>query len=56
MCCIVLEREVILFASLQIAKELQVEGNKVESWVIRAISSKLIEAQIDQMKQVVVVS
>ncbi|KAL3844591.1 hypothetical protein ACJIZ3_001994 [Penstemon smallii] len=35
---------------------LQIEDNEVESWVVKAITAKLMDCRIDQMNQVVIVS
>ena len=39
----------------QIAKTLNVDLDQVESWVISAISAELIDAKIDQLKQIVLI-
>eukprot|EP00002_Diphylleia_rotans_P033108 TRINITY_DN7008_c0_g1_i1.p1 TRINITY_DN7008_c0_g1~~TRINITY_DN7008_c0_g1_i1.p1 ORF type:complete len:389 (+),score=103.78 TRINITY_DN7008_c0_g1_i1:102-1268(+) len=39
-----------------VAKSLQIDISKVETWVIRAIAAKLIEAQIDQQSQTIIIS
>ncbi|KAL3813478.1 hypothetical protein ACJIZ3_014746 [Penstemon smallii] len=39
-----------------IKETLQIEDNEVESWVVKAITAKLIDCRIDQMNQVVIVS
>ena len=39
-----------------VAKELQVSEDSVEDWIIQAIMEKLIEAKLDQVRQIVVVN
>ncbi|KAG8366964.1 hypothetical protein BUALT_Bualt16G0023000 [Buddleja alternifolia] len=39
-----------------IKETLQIEENEVESWIVKAITAKLIDCRIDQMNQVVIVS
>lgn len=39
-----------------VADTLQVRENEVEQWVIRAISSRLIEAHIDQLYQQITIT
>eukprot|EP00696_Hemimastix_kukwesjijk_P006593 gnl/Hemi2/18339_TR6077_c1_g1_i1.p2 gnl/Hemi2/18339_TR6077_c1_g1~~gnl/Hemi2/18339_TR6077_c1_g1_i1.p2 ORF type:complete len:120 (+),score=37.68 gnl/Hemi2/18339_TR6077_c1_g1_i1:77-436(+) len=39
-----------------IAAALKVDESEVETWVIRAISAKLIEAKMNQLKRTVVIS
>eukprot|EP00271_Cylindrocystis_brebissonii_P014810 TRINITY_DN36384_c0_g1_i1.p1 TRINITY_DN36384_c0_g1~~TRINITY_DN36384_c0_g1_i1.p1 ORF type:complete len:411 (+),score=86.82 TRINITY_DN36384_c0_g1_i1:191-1423(+) len=40
----------------QISETLQIPLSEVDTWVVRAISAKVIEAKMDQMRQVVIVS
>ncbi|KAG9130076.1 hypothetical protein Leryth_012828 [Lithospermum erythrorhizon] len=39
-----------------IKETLRIEDNEVESWVVKGITSKLLDCKIDQMNQVVIVS
>ncbi|KAI3462871.1 hypothetical protein Pfo_019534 [Paulownia fortunei] len=39
-----------------IKETLQIEDNEVESWVVKAITAKLLDCRIDQINQVVIVS
>jgi translation initiation factor 3 subunit M len=54
LCSLASEHEEIPYAT--IAQTLQVEADQVEEWVVHAITSKFVEAKMDQLKQVVVIN
>jgi translation initiation factor 3 subunit M len=39
-----------------IQKSLQIEEQEVESWIINAISEKIMDAKMDQLKHIVIVN
>ncbi|CAN0434167.1 unnamed protein product, partial [Phaeothamnion confervicola] len=54
LCSLATEHEEIPYSA--VASTLQVDENEVEGWVLRCIQAGLMEAKMDQLQQVVVIS